>query len=74
MMSVFNSYFQELQPIFKFDPLLLRLFIKVTALEDLHLLIGKAPTSILLMRLVEESAYGNKVHTYVVCISTHVHT
>ena len=60
-MSVFNSYIQELQPLFKIDPLLLRLFVKVTALEDLQLLIGKVPASILLMRLAEECTYGYQV-------------
>ena len=52
-MFMLYSYFQELQPLFKIDPLLLRLFVKVIALEDLCLLIGKIPASVLLMRLVE---------------------
>ena len=64
-MHVFNSYIQELQPLFKIDPLLLRLFVKVTALEDVQLLIGKVPTSILLMRLAEECTSGYQViHMY----------
>ena len=60
-MSVFNSCIQELQPLFEIDPLLLRLFVKVTAVEDLQLLISKVPTSILLMRLVEECSSGYQV-------------
>ena len=51
-----NSYIQELQPFFETDPLLLRFFVKITALEDLQLLISKIPSSILLMRLAEELA------------------
>lgn len=61
IVSMFIRYTEELQPIFKIDPLLLRLFVKVVALEDLHLLIAKVPTSILLMRLVEESTNENQV-------------
>ena len=56
-----NSYIDELQPLFEIDPLLLRLFVKVVALDEIHLLIGKVPTSILLMRLAEESTEGNQV-------------
>ena len=56
--SVFYSYIQKLQPIFKIDPFLLRLFVKITALEDLQMLINKVPTSILLMRLAEEFNHG----------------
>lgn len=61
---VFNRYIQELQPLFETDPLLLRLFVKVVAVEDLKLLINKVPMSMLLMRLTEELTYGYKV-TYV---------
>ena len=55
----FISYIQELQPLFEIDPLLLRLFVKVTAFVDLESLFGKVPSSILLIRLAEEctSAY-----------------
>ena len=60
-MYMFNSCYQELQPLFQIDPLLLRLFVKVTALEDIQLLISKVPTSILLMRLAEECTYGHQV-------------
>ena len=60
-MSMFDSYFQKLQPSFEVDPMLLRLFVKVTALEEVSLLFGKIPTSILLMRLTEESTSGNQV-------------
>ena len=56
-----NSYTQELQPLFEFDPLLLRFFVKVIALQELFLLIGKVPISILLVRLAEESTYENQV-------------
>ena len=66
-LSVFNSYIQELQPLFKIDPLLLRLFVKITALEDLQLLIGKVPNSILITRLAEECTYGYQVtNAYIV--------
>ena len=56
--SVFCSYIQKLQPLFKIDPFLIRLFVKVTALEDLQMLISKVPSSILLMRLSEEFSHG----------------
>ena len=62
------SYIQELQPLFEIDPLLLRLFVKVTAFVDLESLIGKIPSSILLMRLAEEctSVYQVcNVYTYI---------
>ena len=62
-MFVFNSYIQELQPMFEIDPLLQRLFVKVTSLEDLPKLIGHVPISILLMRLSEELIHGNQVIT-----------
>ena len=56
-----NRYFEELRSLFAFDPLLLRLFVKVTALDEISALIGKVPTSIVLMRLAEESTRENKV-------------
>ena len=58
---MFNSYIKELEPLFKFDPLLLRLFVKITALEDLQLLIGKISTPVILMRLAEECTNVYKV-------------
>ena len=58
---IYNRYFEELHSLFVFDPLLLRLFVKVTALDEIFILIGKVPTSIVLMRLAEESTKGNKV-------------
>ena len=58
---VYDSYVQELQPLFEIDPLLMRLFVKVTALEDLELLIVKIPSSIILMRLTEECASAYQV-------------
>ena len=64
-----NSYIQELQPLFKIDPLLLRLFVKVTALEEISLLIGKVPTSILLVRLAEECTQENQViYQFLYCV------
>ena len=61
---VFNSYVQDLKPLFRIDPLLLRLFVKVISFEDVQLLIGKVPTSVLLMRLAEECAHGYQVMQY----------
>lgn len=59
--NVSNRYIQELEPLFKIDPMLLRLFVKVTALEDLELLIGKVPISIVLMRIAEDGSQVSQV-------------
>ena len=48
------SYFQQLQPFFKFDPLLLRLYVKQSAVTDLKSLVGKVPADILIMRMAED--------------------
>ena len=56
------SFMPELQPLFKFDPLLLRVFIKKTAVTDLKNLVGKVPTDILLMRLAEDNLCKMQVH------------
>ena len=61
------SFMPKLQPLFKFDPLLLRVFIKKTAGADLKNLVGKVPTDILLMRLAEDN-----LHKTQVCV-TYVH-
>ena len=57
----------ELQPLFKFDPLLLRVYIKKTAVPELKSLVGKVPTDILLMRLAEDNLH--KIQVCVVYIS-----
>ena len=68
-------YIHELQPLFEIDPMLLRFCIKVIPLEDVYQLICKVPTSILLMRLAEESSLGYQVvsmfhkHTLCSCIN-----
>jgi len=49
------SHLQQLQPWFKVDPMVLRLFIKMTKMADILVLIGKVSLSILIMRLAEES-------------------
>ena len=59
--SVPHSYIQEIQSLFEVDPLLLRLFVKVVALEDLKSLIDKVPVSLLIMRLIEISSQGKQV-------------
>ena len=62
---MFCSYIKKLQPLFTIDPFLLRLFVKIVALEDLQMLIAKVPTSILLMRLAEEFTRGYQVCKHV---------
>lgn len=57
------SYLQELQPLFKFDPLLLRVFIEKTAAVDLKNLVGKFPTDVLLMRLAEDNLCETQVNS-----------
>lgn len=55
------SFMPELQPLFKFDPLLERVYIKNTAVDDLRTLVGKVPTDILLMRLAEDNLHKKQV-------------
>ena len=60
------SFMPELQPLFEFDPLLLRVYIKKTAVVDLKNLVGKVPTDILLMRLAEDNLH--KIQVNMCCI------
>ena len=52
------SYFiyrdvEMLQDVFKIYPLLIRLFVRKTPIDHLCFLIGKVPTSVLIMKLIE---------------------
>jgi len=59
----FCSHLQELQPWFKVDPIILRLFVRMTRIADISVLIGKISLSIVIMRLAEEPLHNAEVCT-----------
>ena len=79
----FCSHLQELQPWFKVDPIILRLFVRKTQIADIPVLISKVSLSILIMRLAEESfddaevkcfndiQCSNVTYTYCKIVDTH---
>jgi len=61
-----NSDFEELEPLFEVDPLLLRLFVrKLEVAAGISFLFGKIPTSLVIMSLAEECLFEIKVSIYV---------
>jgi len=59
--SLLNPYLINLQRLFEIDPLLPRLIVNKANVDNLTLLVGRVPVSVIIMRLIEECALSIKV-------------
>ena len=67
--SLFDPYLKSLQTLFDIDPLLPRLIVNKADVSNLLQLIGRAPVSVIIMKLIEECALSVKVSLYLLEMS-----